>query len=65
MTNTLLQKHLRHQAALADLGRWGTAEMNNIVAEIKTLRGTEAPACWHKADCTLEVMKHCPWRVDC
>jgi len=36
-----------------------------IHAEIKQLRGSDAPACWGEDDCSTNVLMRCPWRIDC
>lgn len=61
---TRIQELLDKEAELSNRGQ------NNdfrwiIHAEIKQLRGTDAPACWGEDDCSTSILSRCPWRIDC
>ncbi len=59
-----IQELLDKEAELSNRGqnndfRW------MIHAEIKQLRGTEAPSCHGHDDCSTNILMRCPWRIDC
>ena len=59
-----IQELLDKEAELSNRGQ------NNdfrwiIHAEIKQLRGNDAPECWGEDDCSTNTLIRCPWRIDC
>jgi hypothetical protein len=60
-----IQDLLDQEAKLSNDGH-GKSEFRIIIhEEIKSLRGTESPACWGEDDCSTLTLMRCPWRIDC
>jgi hypothetical protein len=62
---THLQELLNREAQLSNEGQHNSDFRKIILAEIKQLRGTEAPSCFGDDDCSTHVLSQCPWRMDC
>jgi hypothetical protein len=60
-----IQELLDKEANMANTGQ-GNSDFRKIIhAEIKVLRGNVSPHCWGEDDCSINMLMHCPWRIDC
>lgn len=61
--DTPMQRLLDEEAALQNAGHRDKAAI--IRQEIRDLRGSQAPICFGRDDCSTLQLIQCPWRFDC
>jgi hypothetical protein len=63
---THIQSLLNEEAKLSNKGMDKEHPFRKIIlAEIRQLRGTEAPVCFGEDDCSTLILSQCPFRMDC
>jgi hypothetical protein len=60
-----IQELLNQEAILSNNGKSNSEERKRIHTLIRLQRAGPAPGCFGDDDCSINMLVHCPWRIDC
>lgn len=60
-----LQYLLDQEAKLSNAGKGDSEERQQLLTIIRLKRAAPPPVCFGEDDCSIGMLTHCPWRMDC